>query len=45
MEQQTTFMVFSMLADTVVYTGNKSACEDYVVKHSHGDDSLYIIRS
>lgn len=44
MEEQK-FKVFSMLADTVVYTGTKSECEDYKKKHENSDNSLYIIRA
>lgn len=39
------FKVFSMLADTVVFTGTKAECEDYKKVNEHDDDSLYILKS
>lgn len=39
------FKVFSMLADTVVFSGTKEQCDDYVTSHSNSDDSLYTIKA
>lgn len=39
-----TFYVFSMLADTTVFTGTKADCENYKKEHETIDDSMYIIR-
>lgn len=38
------FYVFSMLADTTVFTGTKEECKKYKLQHEHKDDSLYILR-
>lgn len=37
------YKVFSMMADTYVYTGTKSECEDYKRTHESVDDTMYII--
>ena len=39
------FYVFSMLADTTVFTGTKAECENYKKSHETIDDSLYITRT
>lgn len=39
------FKVFSMLADTVVFTGTKAECEDFKKFYEHEDNSLYILKS
>lgn len=39
------FNVFSMLADTVVFTGTKAECENFKKVYEHDDNSLYIIKS
>lgn len=41
MEQE--FKVFSMMADTTVFTGTKPKCEEYIRSHYCADDSMYII--
>lgn len=43
MEQK--FNVFSMLADTIVFTGTKSECENYKRTHECADDSMYITKN
>ena len=37
------FNVFSTLADTIVFSGTKSECEDYKKKHESDDNSLYTL--
>lgn len=43
MEQK--FNVFSTFADTIVFSGTKSECEDYKKKYTNNDDSLYLINA
>ena len=38
------FVVFSTLAETVVFSGFKSECEDYKKTHENNDNSLYIFK-
>lgn len=37
------FNVFSTLADTTVFSGTKTECEDYKKKHENNDNLLYIM--
>ena len=41
MEQE--FKVFSMMADTSIFTGTKSECEDYIRNNRSVDDSMYLV--
>ena len=38
------FKIFSTLADTTVFSGTKSECENYKNEHESKDNSLYIVK-